>query len=147
MWKAELTTTINGSAEKAWEVLTTPKLWTQVDPEHYKEVIYSGDTLTAGTKGKMKAADSPYFSFKVDSIDETRREVVTKSSIPAGALIITKRIVPVVKGVTFEEEVVATGPFANLFAKLFFNKQIKATLPAQHQAIKDYVEKGAKTNA
>lgn len=147
MWQAELTTTINGSPEKAWEVLITPKLWTKVDPEHYKEVIYTEDTLKAGTKGKMKAADSPYFAFKVDSVDAQKREVVTKSGIPAGALVITKRMVPAGKGVRFEEEVIATGPFAGLFAKLFFNKQIKDTLPAQHQAIKDYVEKGAKPDA
>ncbi len=140
MWTTELTTTINGSAAKAWEVLTTPGLWVQVDPEHYKEVSYPQAKLQAGVKGKMKTEKSPAFSFKVVSVDDTKQEVVTSSPIPAGALTLTKRLVPAKSGFEFQEEVTATGPFAGLFAKIFFEKQIKGSLPAQHEAIKKYVE-------
>jgi hypothetical protein len=141
MWKTELTTTINGSAKKAWDVLVTPALWVQVDPKHYKEVVYAGKTLVPGTKGKMKTEDSPSaFGFRVITADEKNYETVTKSGIPFGALTITKRLLPSGKQVTFEEKITATGPFAKLFAKMFFQKQIADTLQAQHAAIKKYVE-------
>jgi hypothetical protein len=126
--------------KKIWEFLVTPDMWVQVDPEHYKTVSYSQKQLTAGTKGKMKTEKSPAFTFKVVSVDAAKQETVTSSPIPAGALTLTKRLVPTKTGTRFEEEVVATGPFAGLFSKIFFEKQIKGSLPAQHQAIKTYAE-------
>lgn len=140
MWKTELVTDINAPAQKVWDVLITPKLWVQVDPEHYKEVNYPQEKLTTGAKGKMKTEKSPAFTFKVVSVDAAKQETVTSSPIPAGALTLTKRLVPTKTGCRLEEEVVATGPFAGLFSKLFFEKQIKASLPAQHAAIKTYAE-------
>lgn len=140
MWKTELTTDINASAPKIWEFLTTPDMWVQVDPEHYKEVTYPQHQLTVGVKGKMKTEKSPAFTFKVVSVDTAKQETVTSSPIPAGALTLTKRLVPTQTGCRFEEEVTATGPFAGLFSKLFFEKQIKGSLPAQHAAIKAYAE-------
>jgi hypothetical protein len=141
MWAADLTTQINGPVKKAWEVLVTPGLWTSVDPKHYKEVTYSEDKLKVGVKGKMKSEDSPgAFGFNPTVIDVTKYKLVTESNIPAGKLTITKRLVPASSGFRIEEQVTATGPFSKLFAKLFFEKQIKGTLPAQHAAIKKYVE-------
>lgn len=141
MWKAELTTTINGPIEQAWEVLITPRLWEKVDPKHYKEVTYSGKKLTVGTKGKMKTEDSPgAFGFKVVVVDSETHTTITKSGLPLGSLTLTKSLFPAGNKVQFEETVVATGPFAKLFAKKFFQKQIADTLPAQHAAIKKYVE-------
>lgn len=141
MWKAELRTTINAPADKVWEVLVTPKLWVKVDPKHYKEVVYEGAQLKPHTKGKMKTEDSPSaFGFKVASVNTEKNEVVTRSGLPFGSLTIAKRLVPAGKATKFEEEVIATGPFAKLFAKMFFQKQIADTLPAQHVAIKKYVE-------
>jgi len=140
MWKTELITDIKAPAQKIWEFLITPDMWVQVDPEHYVSVTYPEKQLTAGTKGKMKTEKSPAFTFKVVSVDAAKQETVTSSPIPAGALTLTKRLVPTKTGCRFEEEVVATGPFAGLFSKLFFEKQIKASLPAQHAAIKTYAE-------
>ncbi len=140
MWKTELTTAINAPAQKIWEFLITPEMWVQVDPEHYKEVTYPQQQLTVGVKGKMKTEKSPAFTFKVVSVDTAKQQTVTSSPIPMGALTLTKRLVPTNTGTRFEEEVVATGPFAGLFSKIFFEKQIKGSLPAQHQAIKKYSE-------
>lgn len=141
MWKTEHSSTIDGSINKAWELLITPKLWAKADPKHYREVIFPVDKLDVGIKGKMKTEDSPgAFGFKVTKVDESNHEVVTKSGLPFGALTLTKRLVPKGNKILFEEEVVATGPFANLFAKKFFQKQIADTLPDQHKAVKKYVE-------
>lgn len=141
MWRTNLTTTINAKPDKVWEVITTPDLWVEVDPKHYKEVYYDGNKLEAGTKGKMKTEDSPTFSFKVVKADPKTHEVVTRSGLPFGALTLTKKLSTKAGKTELFEEVTATGPFANLFAKKFFEKQIKGTLPAQHQAIKKYAEK------
>lgn len=141
MWKAEQTSTINAAADKVWEVLVTPGLWTSVDPTHYKEVTYADKKLSVGGKGKMKTEDSPgVFGFVVTVVDPKTYTVTTQSTIPAGKLTISKQLVPTKSGCTFNEEVTASGPFAGLFSKIFFNKQIKATLPAQHAAIKKYVQ-------
>jgi hypothetical protein len=141
MWKAEHTSTINGSIEKAWEVLITPSLWSKADPKHYKEVTYTGEKLAVGSKGKMKTEDSPgAFGFKVVKVDPETHTTVTKSGLPLGSLTLTKSLFPAGDEVQFDESVVATGPFAKLFAKKFFQKQIADTLPAQHEAIKKYVE-------
>jgi hypothetical protein len=142
VWQANLKTTIQGNIDKAWDILLTPEMWQKVDPKHYKEVSYPQPKLTVGGKGKMKTEDSPgQFSFTVTAVDNKNRQVVTQSNIPAGKLTITKRLVPDGSGFALDEGVSATGPFAPLFAKLFFNKQIKDTLPSQHAAIKAYVEK------
>lgn len=141
MWKAKLTTKVNGPIDKIWEVLVTPSLWTKVDPKHYKEVVYEGSQLKPHTKGKMKTEDSPMvFSFKVVDMDSSHFELATQSSIPFGKLIIVKTLGQNKNNTEFSEDVIATGPFAKLFAKLFFQKQIADTLPAQHQAIKAFVE-------
>lgn len=140
MWKTKFNSTINGSVDKAWKALVTPSLWKKIDPVHYKKVEYTPSTLEVGTKGKMAAEGSQTFAFKPVVIDEANHLVITESSIPFGKLRITKKLVVNGKAIKFEEEVLATGPLAKLFSKLFFEKQIKATLPGQHEAIKKYVE-------
>lgn len=141
MWKTKFYSTISGSIDKAWKALTTPSLWKKIDPVHYKKVEYTPAILEAGTKGKMAAEGSQTFSFRVVEVDPKNYRTVTESPIPFGKLRITKQLVASGKKVTFKEEVLATGPFAKLFSKLFFEKQIKATLPSQHEAIRKYVEK------
>ena len=140
MWKTKFSSTINGSVDKVWEALITPSLWRKIDPLHYKKVEYGKPTLEVGTKGKMTVESSQTFAFRVVEADTSKHRTVTESSIPFGKLCITKELIAKGRIVKFDEEVTATGPFAKLFAKLFFEKQIKATLPGQHEAIKNYVE-------
>lgn len=142
MWQADLSTEIKAAPKKVWQVLVTPSLWTKVDPEHYKEVTYAEDKLTIDTKGSMKTQDSPFtFKFSVAEVNDEKYQVVTTSQIPAGKLTLSKTIETQGKICIFHEHVEASGPFAKLFAKLFFEKQIAGTLQEQHQRIKDYVEK------
>lgn len=140
MWKTKYSSTINGSVDEAWKVLVTPSLWKKVDPVHYKKVEYPYPTLTVETKGKMAAESSQTFSFKVVEVDSKQHLTATESSIPFGKLRITKKLQAKGKTIEFEEEVIATGPLAKMFSKLFFKKQIEATLLGQHEAIKKYVE-------
>lgn len=142
MWRTTLDTRISGSPEKVWKALITPSLWKEIDPEHYKEVNYSKTTLTADTDGSMKTQDSPFtFKFHVSKVDSKGRETVTTSKLPGGLLTITKKVVPKGNVAVLSEAVTATGPFAKLFAKLFFEKQIAGTLKDQHDKIKSYASK------
>lgn len=144
MWETQLRSTIKGPVDNTWKVLTTPGLWKKVDPVHYKKVEYGSPTLVVDTKGKMAAESSQTFVFKVVEVDHKKHQTITESSIPFGKLKITKLLAAKGGDTEFKEDVVATGPFAKLFAKLFFEKQIKATLPGQHEAIKRYIEAGNK---
>ncbi|MCA9333074.1 hypothetical protein KDA00_04350 [Candidatus Saccharibacteria bacterium] len=140
-WRTGLDTFIDGPIDKIWKILVTPELWIEVDPTHYKEVIYPTQTLEVDVKGKMKTEESPMtFVFKPTVLDSDKYEVVTESNIPMGKLMISKKLVSERSSIKLLEDVVATGPFASLFARLFFNKQIKETLPAQHAAIRSYIE-------
>ena len=142
MWRVERTTPIEVSIDKVWDVLITPGLWMKVDPVHYEDVKYNIEKLQKGEKGKMKTKDSPgFFTFKTVDVNDENHVVITESGTPLGVLTITKRLNLLSKNIELEESVVATGPFAKTFAKLFFQKQIADTLPSQHATIKQFVEK------
>ena len=139
MWETKFSSTINRSVDNVWRVLITPGLWKDIDPTHYRKVEYPKPTLEVGTKGKMAAESSQTFSFFVAKVDSKTHQTITESSIPFGKLRITKTLTPSGRMVEFEEKVVATGPFAKLLSKLFFKKQIEATIQSKHKTIKKYV--------